>query len=184
MRVSFVIPCYQEAETLASWAGHLPQVEADEIVFVDDGSCDGTAEVLARLAMADARVQVVRHAHNRGVGAAMRTGFEASRGDVVVVYDADLTYPLVDAARLVARLDEAFVDVVTATPFGAGGGLDGVPWRRRILSQGARLAWRITVGERARDVTCFTCAFRAYRRSALAGLAFEADGFAAAAEMS
>lgn len=183
MTVSFVIPCYQEVESLALLGPRLGEMPADEIVFVDDGSCDGTWEALQGLAGEDRRVVCVRHEHNRGVGAAMRTGFEVSRGQVVVVYDADATYPLSDAVRLVEALDTAFVDVVTATPFAAGGGLDDVPLRRRLLSQGARLAWRLTVGEAAREISCFTCAFRAYRREALEQLVFEADGFAAAAEI-
>ena len=94
MKASFVIPCYQEEDSLESFAPRLPDVIADEILFVDDGSTDGTAARLAAIAAADPRVRVVTHAENRGVGAAMRTGLEASRGDVVVVYDADMTYPL------------------------------------------------------------------------------------------
>lgn len=183
MSVSFVIPCYQEVESLALLGPSLAEMPADEIVFVDDGSCDGTWDALERLAAQDRRVVCVRHEQNRGVGAAMRTGFATSRGAVVVVYDADATYPLADAARLVETLDTDFVDVVTATPFAVGGGLEDVPFRRRLLSQGARLAWRLTVGEAAREVTCFTCAFRAYRREALDRLVFDADGFAAAAEI-
>ena len=78
MRVSFVVPCYQEEESLARLAPVLPSLAADEVVLVDDGSTDGTAAALRAMAAADPRVRVETHAHNRGVGAAMRTGFAAS----------------------------------------------------------------------------------------------------------
>src|SRR5437868_11189659 len=95
-------------------------VPADQWVFVDDGSTDGTADRLAAAASRDPRVTVVTHARNRGVGAAVRTGIAAARGDVVVTYDADRTYPAADAARLVAAV-AAGADVATASPFVAGG---------------------------------------------------------------
>ena len=94
MRVSFVIPCYQEEDALAALRPLLGGIDAEEIVFVDDGSTDATAATLAEIAAGDARVKIETHAANRGVGAAMRTGIAATRGEVVVVYDADRTYPL------------------------------------------------------------------------------------------
>ena len=182
MRVSFVVPCYQEEEALARFEEVLPGVPADEIVFVDDGSTDGTAPRLRALAAGDPRVRVATHGRNRGVGAAMRTGFAAATGEVVVVYDADRTYPLEDAARLVAEVERG-ADVAGASPFLAGGAVVRVPFGRRVLSRGAALAYRIVLGRRARGLTTFTCAFRAYRRPLIVGVPFRSDGFAAAAEI-
>jgi len=182
MQLSLVIPCYREEAALAAlaeWVGELP---GDEIIFVDDGSDDDTPAALERLANAHPRVRVVTHAVNQGVGAAMRTGLGAAQGDVVVVYDADATYPRDDIARLVAGLGSD-IDVVTATPFSAEGGLDDVPFFRRLLSRAAVLAYRLVLGRRARGITVFTCAFRAYRRDVLASLVFDSDGFPAAAEI-
>ena len=183
MIVSFVVPCYQEESALAAFGPLLPDIEAEEIVFVDDGSTDGTAQALAALAAAHPRVEVVTHARNRGVGAAMRSGAAATRGDVVVFYDVDATYPLADAARMVADLDED-LDVVTANPFGPeGGGLEDVPFFRRLLSKGAALSYRVVLGRRARGLDVFTCAFRAWRGPLLRDLTWTSDGFPAAAEM-
>lgn len=181
MTVSFVIPCYREEEALAALRPHLAAVAADEIVFVDDGSDDGTRAALDGLAREDARVRIVAHARNRGVGAAMRTGIRATRGDVVVVYDADRTYPLEDARRLVDALAPG-VDVATATPFGADGGLEGVPAGRSFLSRAAVTAYKLVLGRRGRGLSVFTCAFRAWRGPFVRELAWSSDGFPAAAE--
>lgn len=181
MRVSFVIPCYREEEALAALRPHLGAMDAEEIVFVDDGSDDGTRAALDALAAEDPRIRVVAHSKNRGVGAAMRTGIEASTGDVVVVYDADRTYPLEDAARLIEALGTTH-DVATATPFGEGGGLEDVPAGRSFLSKAAVWAYKLVLGRRGRDLSVFTCAFRAWRGPFARDLTWSSDGFPAAAE--
>ena len=181
-RLALVVPCYREQEALGVLARLLPTLPGDEIVFVDDGSDDDTPAALAALAAADARVRIRTHPRNRGVGAAMRTGIQATTAEIVVVYDADRTYPLEDIERLVAALAPG-VDVVTATPFGAGGSLAGVPLGRALLSRLAVGAYRLVLGRRARHLGVFTCAFRAWRGPFVRGLVWRSDGFPAAAEM-
>jgi dolichol-phosphate mannosyltransferase len=176
------VPCYQEEAALGPFGALLPAIHADEILFVDDGSADATPARLAALAAADPRVRVLTHERNRGVGAAMRTGLEAARGRVAVVYDADRTYPVEDLARLVA-LVEGGADVATASPLRAAGGLAGVPWGRRLLTRAAAWTYRLVLGRRARAIATFTCAFRAYGPRALPRCLPSAAGFSAAAEM-
>ncbi len=182
MRVSWVIPCYQEAESLDRGLAALLSLPGEEILFVDDGSSDGTARRLDEARGRDARVRVVAHDRNRGVGAAMRTGFAAATGDAIVAYDADRTYPSGDATRLLAAL-EAGADVATATPFFEGGEASDVGLVRRTLSKGASLAYRLVLCGAARGTRTFTCGFRAYRAPAVKGLPFRDDGFPATAEI-
>lgn len=182
-RRSLVVPCYQEQDALAPFGALLPGLPVDEVLFVDDGSRDGTAAALARLAAADGRVRVLTHARNRGVGAAMRTGLEAARGAVVAVYDADRTYPVQDLERLFDAVERGGAEVASADPQAVAGGLAGVPAWRRALTRGAAGAYRLVLGPRAQRVSTFTCAFRAYARSVLPRALPRADGFAAAAEM-
>lgn len=181
MRRTWVVPCYEEADALDAGLASLLALPGDEWVFVDDGSRDGTAERLRAAAARDARVRVVTHARNRGVGAAMRSGFRASTGDVVIAYDADRTYPAADAERLVASV-AAGADVATASPFAVGGEVVASPWRR-FLSRAAAGAYRFVLGRRARGVSTFTCGFRAYRGDVVRALHFASDGFPATAEI-
>lgn len=92
--VSIVIPAYNEApaiqETLNAVRGMMAEWELDgEIIVVDDGSTDGTAETVAE----SAEVRVIRHAQNRGYGAALKTGIRQAQHEVIVILDADGTYP-------------------------------------------------------------------------------------------
>ena len=183
IRVSFVIPCYQEEAALADFARHLADVSAEEVVFVDDGSTDATAAALAELAKGDERVRIETHDRNRGVGAAMRTGIAAANGEIVVIYDVDRTYPLEDARKLVEAIEQDGYDVASATPFGRGGALERVPFFRRLLSRGAVWVYRVVLVGRTQGVTTYTCAFRAYRADHLESLHFTSNGFPAAAEI-
>lgn len=107
--VTFVVPAFDEEASIAGVVGRLSALDLGvplEIIVVDDGSRDGTAAVLERLARQDQRLTVVRHAANRGYGAALKTGFARARHDVVVITDADGTYPEHKITELLARIDD------------------------------------------------------------------------------
>ena len=100
--LSVLVPLYNEEEFIGPLlervlAAPLPDGMGREIVVVDDGSTDGSAEVAERMAAAHPEIRVVRHTRNRGKGAAIRTAVEQPRGDIAIIQDADLEY---DPARV------------------------------------------------------------------------------------
>jgi glycosyltransferase involved in cell wall biosynthesis len=117
--VSIVIPAYDRAGRIAaSIRSVLRQTWTDfELIVVDDGSSDGTADVV----QAVDGVKLIRHERNRGKGAAVRSGIAASTGDIVVIQDADLEYDPRDLPRLLGPLLEGVADAVYGTRLRGGG---------------------------------------------------------------
>jgi len=185
MDISIIIPCYNEAQNVPLIAARLfPVVEeleregAVQVVLVDDGSSDDTFDRLNDLAADRPTVQIVRHERNRGLGAAMRTGFAHARGDLIVTTDSDGTYPFSEIPRILERLTPE-VDVVTASPYHPQGGVEGVPPYRLVLSQGASLLYRLLLNWRLHT---YTSMFRAYRREVVERVPSTANGFLMPAE--
>jgi dolichol-phosphate mannosyltransferase len=191
VNVSVVVPCFDEAEGLPQLEARLLPALATlrrthevEIILIDDGSRDGTLERLCARFADRPGARVIAHGKNRGLGAAMRTGFAAARGDVVVTLDADCTYAperIGDLVALVAR----GAAVATASPYHPDGAVVGVqPWRLSLslgLSRLYSLALRLG-GARAR-VHTYTSLFRAYRRDVVRACPFAADDYVAVAEV-
>jgi glycosyltransferase involved in cell wall biosynthesis len=120
MRLSVVIPAYNEQQTILAVVEQVRAVPlAIEIIVVDDASTDGTTARLASLPPA-VDLRVIRHPVNRGKGAALKTGFAAATGDVVIVQDADLEYDPTDYARLLKPIQDGKADVVYGSRFVGG----------------------------------------------------------------
>lgn len=140
-----VIPCFNEEDALPQLEQRLPEVldklatrfAKVEVLFVHDGSTDRTLQLLRERFSQDRRFRVLVHERNRGLGAALRTGFSASHSDVVVTTDADGTYEFGEILGMTALLTSD-IDIVTASPYHPEGGVDGVPAYRRYLSRRAR----------------------------------------------
>lgn len=176
--LSLIVPAFNEAagigRAVAEALEALPQVvDAFEIIVVDDGSADATADEALRAAGGDRRVRVVRHPVNRGYGAALRTGFEAARHERVAFTDADCQFHLADLALLLPLADEA--------PIATGFRVDRQdPALRRFYSWGYNRLVRTLFGTRVRDVDC---ALKVFRRDVLPEILPEARGFFANTEM-
>jgi dolichol-phosphate mannosyltransferase len=177
--LSLVLPAYNEdgniARAVRGAAAAAGSLVADyEVIVVDDGSRDGTAAVLESLAPElGPRLVVVRHPMNRGYGAALRSGFAATRGELVFYTDSDNQFDLVelrDFLPLMAECDAAF-----------GYRLDRKdPWTRRAASGFFNRLSSVVFGMSVRDLNC---SFKLFRGDLLRSLPLESDDFFIDTEM-
>jgi glycosyltransferase involved in cell wall biosynthesis len=113
MKLSIIIPVYNEKDTLAEIFSRVQATPYDkEIIAVDDASQDNSREILERLAQQYDNVRTFYHDKNQGKGAALRTGFAQVQGDVVIIQDADLEYDPVDYPALLDPIEKNLADVV------------------------------------------------------------------------
>lgn len=176
--LSLVIPAFNESESIVraideALAALQTLTSSFEILVVDDGSDDETAPRVVWAAQRDPRVRLVRHAHNRGYGAALRSGFLAARGERVAFTDADCQFHLRDLARLLSLAESH--DVVCGYRLRR----QDSP-RRRFLSWGYNALVRVLLGAGVRDVDC---ALKVFRRDRLLRILPKSEGFFANTEM-
>jgi dolichol-phosphate mannosyltransferase len=179
MDLSIVIPMFNEAENVEATLRRVEEAMASfqgdyEIIPVNDGSLDDTLELLKRLALQNERMRVVSYPKNIGRGMALRKGFEASGGKIVVSIDADLSYDPHYILDLVNTLKAApDIDVVLASPYMPGGGAEDVPAHRLWVSKLGNKILRYALPNRIHTSTGI---FRAYRKRVLDSLELESDG--------
>jgi len=179
MDLSIVIPMFNEAENAESTLSRVEEVLASfrgkyEIIAVNDGSLDNTLDVLSRLAGEDKKLKVVSYSKNAGRGMALRKGFKESSGEIIVSIDADLSYSpqyILDLVETLRR--EAEVDLVLASPYMPGGGVENVPVLRLWVSKLGNRILRLVMPNR---IYTSTGIFRAYRKKVLDSLEIESDG--------
>jgi len=181
-RLSYFFPAHNEEANIEGLVAEaletLPTIaETFEIIAVDDGSRDRTLQIAERLAAAHPDVvRVVHHEVNRGYGGALRSGFEASRYELLAFTDGDRQFRIADIARLTDRLSAAdHPDVVVGYRIKRAD-----PLIRIVYARTYKLANRIFFGLRVRDVDC---ACKLFRREALEGVRVESGGAFFSAEL-
>lgn len=162
--LSIVVPFFNEGEMVDSTVAALARDDA-ELIFVDDGSSDGTGERLLAAASRYPNIRVISHEHNQGANAALLTGLCAATGDSIVVLDADLSYGPEHVDALVTALRSQYAAIAVASPYHLAGTVFNVPPTRLALSVAAN---RIFKSITRSHVATYTGMVRAYSRRFLA----------------
>ena len=164
IEVSVVVPAYNEADSVKPLMKELAEKLGPEyeVVFVDDGSYDGTYETAEGLKEQYPFLRLCRHPRNLGKTAAIQTGFESCRGDIVTVFDADLQFDPEDVVRQVEKVKEGY-DLVTGQKRGQ--------YEKRFVSAVYNWMARKLFGLKVRDIN----ALKTFRREVLEGMHLRKD---------
>lgn len=162
--LSVVIPAYNEARrlpsTLQSVLDHLDDQDYDaNVIVVDDGSTDGTADVARRYDLQHRRVDVIENPHH-GKGATVRRGMLAADGEIILFTDADLSAPIEEIDSLLPWFDQGY-DVVIGSREGAGARRYAEPFYRHLMGRVFNFLVRLLTVEGIQDTQC---GFKAFRR--------------------
>jgi len=154
--ISFVIPCYNEEESLELlYNGIITNLDKDyEIIFIDDGSTDRSQEIIRRLHEKDEKVHMIAFRKNFGKSAALQAGFLSCKGDIVITMDADLQDEPAEIKNFINKIHEGF-DVVSGWKFHRND-----PLEKRLPSKLFNKTVSLLSGVKLHD---FNCGFKAYR---------------------
>jgi len=177
MRLSIVIPCFNETKTIRAIVDAVRAAPTagleKEIVIVDDCSTDGTRDLL-RSEIAPLVGQIVYHEKNQGKGAALRTGFAAATGDIVLIQDADLEYDPQEYPRLIKPILDGKADVVFGSRFAGGDAHRVVYFWHMMGNRFLTLASNMCTNLNLTDME--TC-YKVFRREVVAKIKIEENRF-------
>jgi len=179
VKISVIIPMFNEEENVKDTILRVERLleqsgSSYEIIPVNDGSTDGTLEVLDDVAATDLHVRVVSYWKNGGRGKAMRYGFKAARGRYISTIDADLSYDPAYILQMAQVLDEeSDIDAVLVSPYMEGGATEGVPKDRLFVSKMGNKILQLALPEKIHTMTCIV---RCYRNEVISSLDLESDG--------
>lgn len=173
MNLSVVIPVYNEVNNITEIIKRVQaQKLANEIIIVDDGSSDGTRDLLKRL-NGKKKVRVILHERNQGKGAAVVTGLKASNGDILLIQDADLEYDPRDYPQILRPIEEGIADVVYGSRFLGGAHRVTMFWHmvaNRMLTTMTNILYDTIL-------TDMETGYKAFRRNVIEGMTIHAKRF-------
>ena len=172
---SVVIPCYNEVSTVKDVVERVLAVDiVDEVIIIDDGSTDGTRDVLGEIAAENNhKVNIIYHERNQGKGAALVTGFKHTSCEVIIVQDADFEYDPREYVNLLKPIQEGVATVVYGSRF-LGGTRKAMNFWNMVANKGLTLITNILFNAILSDMeTCYKC----FRREIVEDMNIRARGF-------
>jgi glycosyltransferase involved in cell wall biosynthesis len=173
VKISVIIPAYNEVKTIEEILRRVEVLNiADEILVIDDGSTDGTREVLENLS-GKGIVRTFFHGSNQGKGAAIRTGIEHAQGEVLIIQDADLEYDPRDYPTLLKPIQEGLAEVVYGSRFLGGPRRPTMFWHM-VANKSLTLMTNILFDTILTDMET---GYKVFRRQVVEGIKLKADRF-------
>ena len=180
MKLSIIVPCYNEEESLPHFIDSIKPVMnllansyELELIFVDDGSTDDTALLLENYKKKFDYIKIFTHKVNMNLGAALKTAFSYTSGDIVLATDCDCTYPPSQIIEILGYL-EAHTDMVMASPYHPDGKVEGVSKYRLFLSKSISAIYSTILG---RKIYTYTSLFKVCKRKVIEEIKIESDDF-------
>ena len=177
MKISVVIPCYNEEQTVLQIVKKVQGVLVDneyEIIIIDDFSTDNTKQVIDSIIANDNSVKAVCHDKNKGKGAALRSGFNRSSGDVIIIQDADLEYDPNEYKKLLKPIMTGKADVVYGSRFKSGAEARVLYYWHRLGN--LFLTWLSNIFTNLNLTDMETC-YKVFRKEVLEQIIIEEDRF-------
>lgn len=173
MKITAIIPAYNEVNTIHEIIRRVKATNLiDEIIVVDDGSNDGTREVLLGIAESES-IRVILHEQNQGKGAAVRTGIQNASNEVMIIQDADLEYDPRDYPGLFKPINEGIADVVYGSRF-LGGPRRPILFWNMVANKILTLVTNILYNNILTDMET---GYKVFRRSVVEAMPLHAHGF-------
>ncbi|MFN2177656.1 MAG: glycosyltransferase family 2 protein [Anaerolineales bacterium] len=173
MFLSVIIPVFNESNTIEEILRRVIDTDlVDEVVIVDDGSTDGTRDILARLD-GNELIKVVYHVENKGKGRAVVTGFNNATGDVILIQDADLEYDPRDYPALLQPIEEEIADIVYGSRFLGGPRRPTMFWHM-VANKLLTLVTNILYNNILTDMET---GYKVFRKEVLKGITIHAKSF-------
>jgi len=180
--ISIIVPAYNEEENIESLTSEIKKARLKkyDLIIINDGSNDRTKETAEKIAKKERNIRIISHRKNLGLGAALRTGFRAAKGDIIVTMDSDLTHPPSMISLLTDKLEQTKSDVCIASRYVRGGGMKNISAWRVLISKIANVFFSVVFRINARDITS---GFKAYKSEKIKAVKIERTDFASQLEI-
>jgi len=186
MKLSIIIPCYNEEKGIPNLVSQLDPVVKElkkkyvcELIFVDDGSIDGTNALLHKHYKNSKNVVILKHKKNKNLGAALKTGFAHASGDFIAALDSDCTYSPKLFITMLNMMDDK-TDIVTVSPYHPKGRVTNVQFYRVFLSRSASMIYKFLLNSK---IHTFSAMVRVYKKQVIKDVKFKSNSFLGVTEI-